>query len=135
MHPTVKNVNTFLYFLGSVYHNTPDLTNGFLLKSFPVKYTQNPMNFWLDHGRFSSNRVVIVSDPYLLYTQAVLQLSFSDQIHPGIQGPLVWASEDDVRSIEPGHSWHFVINVTPEGMKRGSHEKVARVHRTSHLGS
>lgn len=68
---------------------------------------------------------------YLLNPQAVLQLSFSDQIHPGIQGPLVRASENDVRSIEPGHSRHFVINVTPEGKKRGRYEKVARVLRIS----
>ena len=55
---------------------------------------------------------------YLLNAQAVLQLSFSDQIYSGVQGPLVLASEDDVGSIEPRHPGHFVINVTPAGTKR-----------------
>lgn len=40
---------------------------------------------------------------YLLYAQAVLQLSFSDQIYSRVQGPLVLASKNDVGSIEPGH--------------------------------
>lgn len=45
-----------------------------------------------------------VCDPYyLLYAQAVLQLSFSDQIYSRVQGPLVLASKNDVGSIEPGH--------------------------------
>lgn len=55
---------------------------------------------------------------YLLYAQAVLQLSFSDQIYSGVQGPLVLAGVDDVGSIEPGHLGHFVINVTPVGTTR-----------------
>lgn len=52
---------------------------------------------------------------YLLYAQAVLQLSFSDQIYSGVQGPLVLAGKDDVGSIEPGHLGHFVIHITPAG--------------------
>lgn len=59
-----------------------------------------------------------VGQYYLLYAQAVLQLSFSDQIYSGVQGPLVLAGKDDVGSIEPGHLGHFVINVTPEGTTR-----------------
>lgn len=55
------------------------------------------------------------SQRYLLYAQAVLQLSFSDQIYSGVQGPLVLTGKDDVGSIEPGHLGHFVINVTPAG--------------------
>lgn len=54
---------------------------------------------------------------YLLYAQAVLQLSFSDQIYSGVQGPLVLAGKDDVGSIEPGHLGHFVINITPAGTR------------------
>lgn len=54
---------------------------------------------------------------YLLNAQAVLQLSFSDQIYSGVQRPLVLASEDDVGSIEPGHSGHFVVYVTPAGRR------------------
>lgn len=57
---------------------------------------------------------------YLLYAQAVLQLSFSDQIYSGVQGPLVLASKDDVGSIEPGHLRHFVINITPVGTTKVS---------------
>lgn len=55
---------------------------------------------------------------YLLYAQAVLQLSFSDQVYSGVQGPLVLAGKDDVGSIEPGHLGHFVINITPVGTTR-----------------
>lgn len=54
---------------------------------------------------------------YLLYAQAVLQLSFSDQIDSRVQGPLVLAGKDDVGSIEPGHPGDFVINVTPAGTR------------------
>lgn len=50
---------------------------------------------------------------YLLYAQAVFQLSFSDQIYSGVQGPLVLAGKDDVGSIEPSHLGDFVINITP----------------------
>lgn len=50
---------------------------------------------------------------YLLYAQAVLQLSFGDQVYSGVQGPLVLASKNDVGSIEPGHLGHFVVNITP----------------------
>ncbi|TNN47289.1 hypothetical protein EYF80_042517 [Liparis tanakae] len=48
---------------------------------------------------------------------AVLQLSFSDQVYSGVQGPLVLAGEDDVGSIEPGHLGHLVVHVTPAGCK------------------
>lgn len=54
----------------------------------------------------------IQSIGYLLYAQAVLQLSFSDQIDSGVKGPLVLAGKDDVGSIEPGHLGNFVINIT-----------------------
>lgn len=55
---------------------------------------------------------------YLLYAQAVLQLSFSDQIDSGVEGPLVLAGKDDVGSIEPGHLGNFVINITSVGRKK-----------------
>lgn len=60
---------------------------------------------------------------YLLYAQAVLQLSFSDQIYSGVQGPLVLASKDNVGSIEPSHLGHFVINITPADTETASDEK------------
>lgn len=53
-----------------------------------------------------------------MYAQAVLQLSFSDQIDSGVKGPLVLAGKDDVGSIEPGHLGNFVINITSVGRKK-----------------
>lgn len=55
---------------------------------------------------------------YLLYAQAVLQLSFSDKIDSGVEGPLVLTGKDDVGSIEPGYLGNFVINIASVGIKR-----------------
>lgn len=63
---------------------------------------------------------------YLLYAQAVLQLSFGDQIYSRVQGPLVLAGKDDVGSIEPGHLGDFVINVAPAGNKRRQSSEVMK---------
>lgn len=69
---------------------------------------------------------------YLLNAQAVLQLAFSDQVHSGVQGPLVLAGEDDVGPVEPGHLGDLVIDVAPAATGgdtqggEGAHEVTAR---------